>query len=414
MDNNKDNEELEKDLKEQYAMLENEVQEDKKKKRFIIILVSFLTLFLIMFGTTFSYFKIFKGSEEPKNEYNIKDLYIEGYRPEFEFSEDVYNYVVRVDAGTTRVDINYSLNCTGCRLIIEGNENLKPGENIIRITFIDPDGNEKEYIIFVLVGQTEDNGDLGLKSLAVSNHELDKDFYTNKTDYIVHNISKNESIVNVEFELLDNTTLYGLKLNGSTITRSITKKGNINNIYFNVQTELMPGANKLEIITRDTNGNTKTYVVYLVVEDMVIDVVQIGVEYFGNTRGRQFLSEISPGWVSDSRQHVRIINTSNYNVLVKIEWTQVKNEFTNKQDLVYRLYKNDNLLKEQEMPSEDEVIISEVPIKANSINDYYLEYEYKYKAPTEGYTIGDPTDPNNQNVDQGKTFTGVLNVALQR
>ena len=413
MDNNS-NEELEKDLKEQYAMLENEVQEDKKKKRFVIILVAFLSLFLIMFGTTFSYFRIFQGSGVSEDDYNIKELYIDGYRTEFEFSQDVYNYVVRVEPGTTRLDLSYKFDCKGCRVIIEGNENLKPGENIVRIRFIDPNGKEKEYLIYVLVGQTEDNGDLGLKSLAVSNHELDKDFYTNKTNYIVHNISRNESIVNINFELLDNTKLYGLVLNGTPITRSVTKKGNINTIYFNVQTELIPGANKLEIITKDADGNTKTYVVYLVVEDMIVDVVQIGVDYYGDTKGRVILSEITPGWKSELRNHIRITNTSNYDVTVKIEWTEVSNSFVNKQDLVYNIYKGDDFIKQEALPSTDEIILSEVLIKANSVNDYYLDYEYKYKSPTDGYTHGDSNDPNNQNEDQGKEFSGVLSVSLQR
>ena len=259
MDDNKNNEELEKDLKEQYAMLENEVQEDKKKKRFILVLVLFLSLFLIMFGTTFSYFRIFNGQGSPKEVYSIKDLYIEGYESAFDFDPNVYSYVVRVAAGTTSIDFKYNLNCQKCRVIIEGNENLKPGENIVRIKFIDPDGNETEYIVYVIVGEPVNSDVYGLSSLSVSNHLLDKAFDSAKTFYIVHNISSNEDLINVNFGLLPDTTLTGLRLNGVPVTRQVTKKGDLNSIYFDVQTELATGANKLEIITKDKNGNTKIY-----------------------------------------------------------------------------------------------------------------------------------------------------------
>ena len=56
-----DNEELKKDLEEQYSMLETEIEEDKKKKRYLVVFIFFLVMFLLMFGTTFSYFKIYNG-----------------------------------------------------------------------------------------------------------------------------------------------------------------------------------------------------------------------------------------------------------------------------------------------------------------------------------------------------------------
>ena len=412
MDNN--NEELEKDLKEQYAMLESEMQEDKKNKRFLLLLVAFLSLFLIMFGTTFSYFRIFRGEGSPTESYSIKDLYIDGHESDFKFDPNVYYYVLRVEEGTTSVDIKYSFNCQKCRVVIEGNENLKPGENVVKVTFIDPYGNETEYIIYVIVGEPVDSSTFGLESLSASNHSLDKAFDTAKTLYIVHNISSNEDVVNVDFKLLPNTTLVGLKLNGSPVTRPVIDYGDYSRIYFNVQSELAKGANKLEIVTKDANGNTKTYIVYLVVEEPTVDVVQIGVEYFENVNGKLNITGITPGWKSPSKQHIRITNGSNYDVAVRLDWTEVSNNFTNKDDLVYTLYKGNTVVKTGVMPSEDTVILPSMEISANSVSDYYIEYDFKYKEPTEGYTPGDPEDPNNQNIDQGKEFYGVLKVSLQK
>ena len=425
MNSNKDTEELEKDLQEQYAMLENEVQEDKKKKRFLLLMIFFLSLFLIMVGTTFSYFRIYEGA---KKDCNLEELNIDGI-PGFEFSPDVYTYVIKVPAGTKSIDFNYSIGCKNSEIIIEGNKDFKPGENIVKIKVIDSDGNEKEYIIYVIVEETETPADFGLKSLAVSNHQLDKAFKTGVYSYVVRNISPNEDSLNVDFKLLENTTVSEIRLNGSKVTRPITKIDDLNRIFFNVKSELLEGTNKLEIKVKDNNGNEKTYVVYLVVEsstnnndnndkkdddkkddnkdpkkdeeDIQVDVVQINVDYFGNDTAQIVSSEIVPGWKSANKQHIRITNPSNYNVKVKINWVDVSNNFTNTDDLLYRIYKDSSLVKSGTLPTADGLLIDNILVNANTVNDYFIEYEYKYRD-------------EDQNIDQGKEFKASFSTSIQQ
>ena len=43
-----DNEELKKDLEEQYAMLETEIEEDKKKKRYLVIFIITISRIIII------------------------------------------------------------------------------------------------------------------------------------------------------------------------------------------------------------------------------------------------------------------------------------------------------------------------------------------------------------------------------
>ena len=48
--------------------------------------------------------------------------------------------------------------------------------------------------------------------------------------------------------------------------------------------------------------------------------------------------------------------------------------------------------------------VARVFIPKHSKQEITITFNYKYFAPTSGYTLGDPADPNNQNTDQGKYF----------
>ena len=54
--------------------------------------------------------------------------------------------------------------------------------------------------------------------------------------------------------------------------------------------------------------------------------------------------------------------------------------------------------------------MARVFIPAGAKEEFTFTFNYEYKAPTEGYTLGDPSDPNNQNVDQGKYFRGTISI----
>lgn len=54
--------------------------------------------------------------------------------------------------------------------------------------------------------------------------------------------------------------------------------------------------------------------------------------------------------------------------------------------------------------------VAKVFIPAHSKQEITLVFNYKYLAPTAGYTLGDPEDPNNQNADQGKIFRTTISI----
>ncbi len=429
-----DNEELKKDLEEQYSMLETEIEEDKKKKRYLVVFIFFLVMFLLMFGTTFSYFKIYNGREEIK-EVLVKDLYINEKKDAFDFDESIKSYVVSMPYGTTKVTFGYKI-CENCTIDITGNENLKTGSNEIKIKIINKDTKiEDDYIIYIIVENKEDNNnpnnsndnnsennddsndnsnnddknndneeinkDLRLKYLEVTNHTFLTEFSPNNNYYITNDIFDNEDSLKIKFTLFDESNTFKLKLNGVDVERETTKDDDKNVLDLNVKTELILGANKLEIIVCNEKGNTNTYEVYLNVKHYDDDekVINLEVEPI-NGDGTFSFSNVIPGWESDGMQGIKITNKSNYDAYINLKWTEVLNEFNNKNDLNFEVKYNNKIIKSGYLPDKDTYIIKNLALKANSSNTYYFKYKYLY------------TD-SDQNIDQGKTFKARIQVSLQ-
>lgn len=431
-----DNEELKKDLEEQYAMLETEIEEDKKKKRYLVVFIFFLVMFLLMFGTTFSYFKIYNGREEIK-EVLVKDLYINEKKDAFDFDESIKSYVVSMPYGTTKVTFGYKI-CENCTIDITGNENLKTGSNEIKIKIINKDTKkEDDYIIYIIVENKEDNNnpnnsndnnsenngdsndnsnnddknndndneeinkDLRLKYLEVTNHTFLTNFSPNNNYYITNDIFDNEDSLKIKFTLFDESNTFKLKLNGVDVERETTKDDDKNVLDLNVKTELILGANKLEIIVIDEKGNTNTYEVYLNVKHYDDDekVINLEVEPI-NGDGTFSFSNVIPGWESDGMQGIKITNKSNYDAYINLKWTEVLNEFNNKNDLSYEIKFNNKIIKSGYLPDKEAFIIKNLAVKANSSNTYYFKYKYQYSD-------------SDQNIDQGKTFKTRIQVSLQ-
>ena len=428
------NEELQKDLEEQYAILEGEVQEDKKKKRSLVMLVFFLCLFLFMFGVAFSYYKTYEQKKQQQLVDCLDDMYVEGYKDAFKFDPSIREYVVIVKPKTTDVKVIYVLGCKGfecknCKIEVTGENGLKPGDNLVNVKVTRlTDNYVREYIIHVVVPSeptpeppkpttpeptppepTPEKRSLNLISLDVKNHGLTETFDPEKVEYVSTGIKISEKKTEVSFELEDKRNHFELKLNGSPVSRATEAEGDINKIWFYTQTELHLGANKLEIIVKDDEGNSKTYTLFIVVEkdDDKPEVVEIIVDYdtpaseeWNTTaQGGVMIAQIVPGWESSTPQRIKITNNSRFNTSVDFSWKGVSNNFDAPADLEYELYKGETLLKKGTLPTSDEVIITNVSTPAFSVENYYLKYRYIYRDYS-------------QNDDQGKEFKGTVNVTL--
>ena len=417
-----DNEELKKDLEEQYAMLETEIEEDKKKKRYLVVFIFFLVMFLLMFGTTFSYFKIYNGREEVK-EVLVKDLYINEKKDAFDFDESIKSYVVSMPYGTSKVTFGYKI-CENCTIDITGNENLKTGSNEIKIKIINKDTKiEDDYIIYIIVENKEDNSSSNNPGNTKPSPNPEDNTPNNSNDNNSgNNDDSNENSNNDDknngndseeinkdlrlkyLEVTNHTFLsntFKLKLNGVDVERKTTKENDKNVLDLNVKTELILGANKLEIIVCDEKGNTNTYEIYLNVKHYNDDekVINLEIEPI-NGDGTFSFSNVIPGWESDGMQGIKITNKSNYDAYINLKWTEVVNEFNKKNDLSYEIKFNNKIIKSGYLPDNEAFIIKNLAVKANSSNTYYFKYKYQY------------TD-SDQNIDQGKTFKTRIQVSLQ-
>lgn len=400
------NEELKKDLEEQYAILEEEVEEDKKKKRFLVVFLFFLFIFLGIFGSTFSYIRLYNGSiNVEKDNILLKDLDVINHEGILNYSPNIHKYVIELPHGTKKISFKYLLGNNDYKITITGNDNLKTGLNTVTIVVEDEDGNKEEYIVYVYVMEDDSNvhTNLSLIELDVSNHTLNKEFKPYTTTYIVNNVKNTEDSVEIGFRVKDPSAHVNAKLNGVDVSDYLTDEGNGKySIRIDASQVLNLGANKLEIILSDDEGNKKTYNLFInvVSESLEPSVIEIVVDY-GSVNGKYLIEEITPGWESSERQKFTITNDSNYDAYVDVDWTNVKNNFVNKEDLEYTLFKENSKIKSGILPSTDENITKTLLIPAHSKINYYISYKYIYRD----------TD---QNIDQGKLFSTVVKVSISK
>ena len=187
----------------------------------------------------------------------------------------------------------------------------------------------------------------------------------------------------------------------------------------------------------------------------VLKSAQLGITFDGTQEIEA--NSIEPGWSAQKKFTVE--NTSDYDMTFDINLTKVVNNFTNTNDLTYtataRFLDTNHTSSTVQMVALDETQVSgtksnfaataalpvdgsvntattpvtftegtnvtktaRVFIPAHSKQEFTYTLAYEYKAPSthevEGvqvpYALGDPADPNNQNVDQGKYFRTTFSI----
>jgi len=85
----------------------------------------------------------------------LLDLEVKGYELSPEFEPDRYKYTVDA-VGITSVELDYKLADQDSKVVIEGADNLKVGENIVKLTVTEKDGTVTTYTITVNVAPSAD------------------------------------------------------------------------------------------------------------------------------------------------------------------------------------------------------------------------------------------------------------------
>ena len=117
----------------------------------------------------------------------LKDLVVENYKLSPDFTPETTKYSLDVKGDVDKLEITPVLQDEKSKFTIEGNDNLKVGNNIVKITVTAEDGTTRIYTI--AVAKTNADGTpaemLQLKDLKVNNANLNPTFSSEITNYTV-------------------------------------------------------------------------------------------------------------------------------------------------------------------------------------------------------------------------------------
>lgn len=171
--------------------------------------------------------------EEKSNNVNLKALAIEGVELTPAFSADVTEYSAKlVNYKETSVKVTAEAEDSKSTVKIEGNEEIKLGENVISVTVTAEDGTTKVYKVTVT---NEEKEALGLSSLTIKGIEL-KDFGPSKFSY------------EIEFRDLDQLEIEAIA-NQEGATVEIIGNENLTEIGEHIITIMVTSADGEEIAT---------------------------------------------------------------------------------------------------------------------------------------------------------------------
>ena len=117
----------------------------------------------------------------------------EGISPDF--NKNITQYYLIVDENTNKLNITAIPESSKAKVNITGNENLKNGLNVIKITVTLNDKNKTYYINVTKTNNTQ-SANTNLETLAVENYIIEPNYQSNITNYYVE-VSNLETFVNI-------------------------------------------------------------------------------------------------------------------------------------------------------------------------------------------------------------------------
>lgn len=177
--------------------------------------------------------------EEKSNNTNLQTLAIQGVELTPTFSADVTEYSVKlVNYKEQSLKINAEAEDSKSTVKVEGNEEIKIGENVISITVTAEDGKTKVYKVTVT---NEEKEGLGLSSLVIKGVEL-KNFSPSKFNY------------EIEFSKLDQLEIEAIA-NEEGATVEIIGNENLTEVGEHVITIMVTSSDGEQIATYTITAN---------------------------------------------------------------------------------------------------------------------------------------------------------------
>lgn len=177
--------------------------------------------------------------EEKSNNTNLQTLAIEGVELTPTFSANVTEYTIKLtNYKEQSLKINAEAEDSKSTVKVEGNEEIKIGENVISITVTAEDGTTKVYKVTVI---NEEKEGLGLLSLVIKGVEL-KNFSPSKFNY------------EIEFKELDKLEIEAIA-NEEGATVEIIGNENLTEVGEHVITIIVTSADGEQIATYTITAN---------------------------------------------------------------------------------------------------------------------------------------------------------------
>ncbi len=179
-------------------------------------------------------------TEEPakSSDKALKTLEIANYSINPTFDPEITDYTVSIDKDDVeKLEIKAEPNDTKSKVEISGNENLKAGDNIIKITVTAEDATTR---IYTINATKKEKVALGLSSLKIDGYTLSPVFATDLLEYKVNILDVNVNSLNIsavandeeaKVEISGNT---GIKQGENTIEIKVTSKDGTETITYKI------------------------------------------------------------------------------------------------------------------------------------------------------------------------------------
>jgi len=155
-------------------------------------------------------------------------LSVEGLSPAF--AKNITNYSINVGENVNEIKVTASVEHSRATYSVNGNTNLKEGENVITVRVVAEDGTVKNYTINVLKSDDPVKSDATLSSLIVEDVDLGQTFDPNITEYNAGDISVKADKLNIyAYTTSDNAKIEiigneNLKVGENKITIRVTSE----------------------------------------------------------------------------------------------------------------------------------------------------------------------------------------------
>lgn len=119
--------------------------------------------------------------------------------------------------------------------------------------------------------------------------------------------------------------------------------------------------------------------------------------------GTEFIAEdVKPGWESTASKDFSVKNTGNLNAEYDVVFTNIRNTFTNLNELKYSIKCNDVfILENQPVPATETIVLNKQTVKAGETNNY--EIFFKFEETNQ-----------NQNNNSGKSYKVAIDVTTAK